>query len=70
MQKANTGVLDTSVASGARAALVFGGIDTLADVFLNGEKIGDIATVIAADALKAGVKIKKGKKVFHKAIIA
>ena len=39
-------------------------------VSVDGEKITDIGTVISADALKAGVKIKKGKKVFHKAIIA
>ena len=39
-------------------------------VSVDGEKISDIATVITADALKNGVKIKKGKKVFHKAILA
>ena len=39
-------------------------------VSADGEKITDIGTVISADALRAGIKIKKGKKVFHKAILA
>ena len=39
-------------------------------VSVDGEKVTDIGTVISAEALKNGVKIKKGKKVFHKAILA
>ena len=38
-------------------------------VSLNGEKVTSIDTVVTADELKAGVKIKKGKKVYHKAIV-
>ena len=38
-------------------------------VSLNGEKVTSIDTVVSADDLKAGVKIKKGKKVYHKAVL-
>ena len=38
-------------------------------VSVDGEKVTDIGAVILADALRAGAKIKKGKKVFHKAIL-
>ena len=38
-------------------------------VALDGEKVAAADFVVSADALKNGVKIKKGKKVFHKAII-
>ena len=38
-------------------------------VAVNGEKVTDFAYVIDLDALKDGVKIKKGKKVFHKAVL-
>ena len=38
-------------------------------VTVNGDKITDFFMVVSKDALKEGVKIKKGKKVFHKAII-
>ena len=38
-------------------------------VSVDGEKIADFAAVIAAEALRNGAKIKKGKKVFHKAIL-
>ena len=38
-------------------------------VTVNGEKVVDFFMPISIDALKDGVKIKKGKKVFHKAII-
>ncbi len=38
-------------------------------VALDGEKIAAADFVVSKDALCAGVKIKKGKKVFHKAII-
>lgn len=38
-------------------------------VTLDGEKVTDFYMNVTKDALKDGVKIKKGKKVFHKAII-
>ena len=38
------------VKGGCRAELVFGGIDTLADVFLNGEKIGESANMLSSTA--------------------
>ena len=39
-------------------------------VFVNDEKVPDHTFVITEDMLKDGVKIRKGKKVFHKAILA
>ena len=36
---------------------------------INGEKVTDPNVVITPDQLKEGIKIKKGKKVFHKAIL-
>ena len=39
-------------------------------VTLDGEKVTDIALTVSAEQLKAGVKIRKGKKVFHKATLA
>jgi len=36
-------------------------------VSVDGEKVTDIGTVITREQLSAGVKIKKGKKVFHRA---
>ena len=38
-------------------------------ISVNGEKVTDIALKISENALKDGVKIKKGKKVFHKAVL-
>ena len=38
-------------------------------VYVNDEKITDVSFFVDADALKAGVKIRKGKKVFHKAVM-
>lgn len=38
-------------------------------VLVDGEKVDDIAMIISKDALKAGVKIRRGKKVYHRAII-
>ncbi|MBQ4544303.1 MAG: tyrosine--tRNA ligase [Oscillospiraceae bacterium] len=38
-------------------------------VALDGEKVSAPDFIVTAEALKNGVKIKKGKKVFHKAII-
>ena len=39
-------------------------------VFVNDEKVADHTFAITEDMLKEGVKIRKGKKVFHKAILA
>ena len=39
-------------------------------VTLDGEKVTDIALAVSAEQLKAGVKIRKGKKVFHRATLA
>ena len=38
-------------------------------VFLNDEKVTDPAVTVTTDALKTGVVIRKGKKVFHKAVL-
>ncbi len=38
-------------------------------VSVDGQAVSDIAYAVSADSLKDGVKIKKGKKVFHKAIL-
>ncbi len=38
-------------------------------VLLDGEKVTDPATALTVDALKAGVVIKKGKKVYHKVMM-
>ncbi len=61
-------VIDLLIACGlasskgeARRLIDQGGIS------LNGEKVTDIALMVTKDALTDGVKIKKGKKVFHKA---
>ena len=39
-------------------------------VFVNDEKVPDHTFAITEDMLKDGVKIRKGKKVFHKAMLA
>ena len=39
-------------------------------VFVNDQKVPDHAFIVTEDMLKEGVKIRKGKKVFHKAILA
>ena len=39
-------------------------------VFVNDEKVPDHTFTVTEDMLKDGVKIRKGKKVFHKAILA
>ncbi len=39
-------------------------------VFVNEEKVADAAFAVTEEMLKNGVKIRKGKKVFHKAILA
>ena len=38
-------------------------------VLANGEKVADPNMKFTADSLSEGVKIRKGKKVFHKAIV-
>lgn len=38
-------------------------------VLLDGEKVTDPATALTVDTLKAGVVIKKGKKVYHKVML-
>ena len=38
-------------------------------LLVNNEKVNDIALMITKDDLKEGVKIKKGKKVYHKVIL-
>ena len=49
------------VANGARAVLVFGGIDTLADIFLNGEKIGESANMLIERRFDVTRRLKKGE---------
>ena len=39
-------------------------------VLVNDEKMDDPSFVVTEEMLKAGVKIRKGKKVFHKAVLA
>ena len=48
--------------SEARRLLTQGGVS------VDGEKAG-LDTVVTKDALEKGVKIRKGKKVFHKAVL-
>ncbi|MBQ2771058.1 MAG: tyrosine--tRNA ligase, partial [Clostridia bacterium] len=38
-------------------------------VFLEGEKVADLNLTISKDQLSQGVKLRKGKKVHHKAIL-
>jgi len=38
-------------------------------VSVNDEKVGDIFASFTEDQLKAGLVIKKGKKVYHKAVM-
>ena len=39
-------------------------------VFVNDEKVPDHTFSVTEEMLKAGVKIRKGKKVFHKVVLA
>ena len=48
------------VKAGCRAELVFGGIDTLADVFLNGEKIGESANMLIERRFDVTKRLRKG----------
>jgi hypothetical protein len=38
-------------------------------VFVADEKVQDAAATVSAEQLQAGVVIRKGKKVFHKAVL-
>ena len=38
-------------------------------VFVNDEKVASIDVKFSAEALQDGLKIRKGKKVFHKAVL-
>ena len=64
------GVMDLLIACGltpskseARRLITGGG------VFVNDEKVSDVYASVTADMLSDGVKIRKGKKTFHKAVI-
>ena len=49
----------------ARRLIQQGGVE------LNGEKVTDTAALVSTDALEGeGATIKKGKKVFHRAVLA
>ncbi|MBR1920948.1 MAG: glycoside hydrolase family 2, partial [Kiritimatiellae bacterium] len=52
-----------ALAAGERASLVFGGIDTLADVFLNGEKIGESANMLVERRFDVTGRIRPGANV-------
>ena len=63
-------VIDLMIACGlapsrgeARRLIQQGGVS------VDGEKVAAVDFTVSADALKAGVKIRKGKKIFHKAIV-
>ena len=47
-------------APGERAVLNFGGIDTLADVFLNGEKVGESANMLIPQEFDVTGKVREG----------
>ena len=64
------GIIDLMLACGlaasrgeARRLIQQGGVQA------DGEKVTDIDFKVAKEALQAGVKLRKGKKVFHKAIL-
>jgi tyrosyl-tRNA synthetase len=38
-------------------------------VLIDGEKVQTFDRIVTKDALKSGVKLRKGKKIFHRAII-
>ncbi len=65
------GILNLMVACGLASSnkearrLVEGG-----GVFVNDEKVSSAQFAVSEDMLKEGVKIRKGKKVFHKAVLA
>ena len=45
---------------GSKAELVFGGIDTLADVFLNGEKVGESSNMLIERRIDVTGRLRKG----------
>ena len=64
------GIIDLMMACGlaasrgeARRLIQQGGVS------VNGEKVPNQDFTVNADDLKAGVKIRKGKKIFHKAVL-
>ncbi len=71
LQDGKIGILNLMVACGlapsnkqARQLVEQGG------VFVNDEKVPAATFAVTEEMLKAGVKIRKGKKVFHKAVLA
>ena len=64
------GIIDLLIACGlassrgeARRLIQQGGVS------VNGEKVPDQDLTVSADDLREGVKIRKGKKVFHRAVL-
>ncbi|MBR1835987.1 MAG: glycoside hydrolase family 2, partial [Kiritimatiellae bacterium] len=53
------------VPDGGKATLVFGGIDTLADVFLNGEKIGEAENMLVEHRFDATRLLRPGRNVLQ-----
>ena len=49
--------------SGERATLVFDGIDTLADIFLNGEKIGEAENMLIPHKFDVTKRLKPGENI-------
>ena len=71
LQEGKIGILNLMVACGlassnkeARRLVEQGG------VFLNDEKVPTAAFAVSEEMLRDGVKLRKGKKVFHKAVLA
>ncbi len=50
-----------AIPAGGRATLRFEGIDTLADIFLNGEKIGETANMLIAHRFDVTKRLKDGE---------
>ncbi|MBR5071155.1 MAG: tyrosine--tRNA ligase [Oscillospiraceae bacterium] len=70
LEGAEIGIIDLMMACGlaasrgeARRLIQQGGVS------VNGEKVPNQDFTVNADDLKAGVKIRKGKKIFHKAVL-
>ena len=56
--------------SGIREGMVLvSAMHITAGVFVNDEKVPAVNYSVSAEQLQAGVKLRKGKKVFHKAIL-
>ena len=57
--------------SGIREGMVLvSAMHITAGVFVNDEKMTDATFAVTEEMLKDGLKIRKGKKVFHKAVLA